>query len=170
MKLYLVRHGIAVDIGEQGIRRDFDRPLSAEGRKKTAVAALGLAALKVKPDRLGTSPLVRARQTAGIFAGHLAPGLEIESCDALQPGGTVSGLVKWLRQGRGVAVMVFGHMPDLASLTAELIGAPANAGIEFKKAGVACVSFEKAPAPGAGTLEWLLQPGPLRNLAKSGRS
>jgi hypothetical protein len=38
--------------------------------------------------------------------------------------------------------------------------------LEFKKGAVARLKFPERAAPGAGSLEWLIQPGALRLLAK----
>lgn len=45
MHVYIVRHGIALDVGEQGVLTDAKRPLSEEGREKTRAAAEGFARL-----------------------------------------------------------------------------------------------------------------------------
>jgi hypothetical protein len=37
--------------------------------------------------------------------------------------------------------------------------------IGLEKGGVACISFDVTPAPGAGELRWLLTPEALRSLA-----
>ena len=38
-EVFLMRHGIAVHLGEQGIRRDGDRMLSQKGRERTRQVA-----------------------------------------------------------------------------------------------------------------------------------
>jgi len=40
--LYLMRHGIAADLGEGGIINDEDRPLTPEGRARMKQAAAGI--------------------------------------------------------------------------------------------------------------------------------
>ena len=71
MILYIVRHGIAVDRSDPNSPPDPERPLTARGIKKTRLAALGLAKFDIKPDPFITSPLIRAVQTAEIFAEAL---------------------------------------------------------------------------------------------------
>jgi phosphohistidine phosphatase len=65
MKLYFVRHGLAGQSGDY--LNDGERPLTEEGRAKTAKIAQRLGQLGVKFDLILTSPLVRAVQTAEIF-------------------------------------------------------------------------------------------------------
>jgi phosphohistidine phosphatase SixA len=49
MKLYLVRHGIAVPHGMAGMAED-ERPLTEEGIKKLNLSAPGLRSLGCTPD------------------------------------------------------------------------------------------------------------------------
>ena len=72
MMLYIVRHGIAVDIGTNGVTSDATRMLSEEGRRKTNEIGASLAVLGVTADIILTSPLVRAYETAEILNRHLA--------------------------------------------------------------------------------------------------
>ena len=119
--------------------------------------------------RIGTSPLVRARQTAEILADVLDAEKELESCEFLSPGSDVEALIRWLRDVRADSVMIVGHMPDLAHLASAMLAPKASLDIAFKKSGVCCVSFDGMPAAGAGRLEWLLQPKQLRGLDKRKR-
>ena len=162
MKLYLVRHGIALNVGEQGINRDHDRPLSDAGRDKTRRAARGMKALGHIPDVIGTSPLVRAEQTAQIFRDALEVEAEVAICDFMAPGGTVTELMTWLKEQSVESAMVVGHMPDLAWFTHSCIDESDRHDVHFKKAAVACVSFDGNPGVGRGRFEWLHPPRFLR--------
>ena len=71
-ELYLIRHGIAAERGKEW-PDDSKRPLTPEGISRLRKAARGLNALGVGFDQIVTSPLVRTRQTADIFAEEL-PG------------------------------------------------------------------------------------------------
>ena len=71
MIVYLLRHGIAVNLGEQGTARDEERMLAPEGARKTRLALAGLAALGCRPGTIYSSPLERAVETAApIAAAH----------------------------------------------------------------------------------------------------
>jgi phosphohistidine phosphatase len=162
--VYLVRHGIAADLGELGVDRDEDRMLNAEGRKKTQQVAAALRKLKCAPDRLYSSPLLRARQTAEIIGARLKPPRPVEIGEQLAPGVSVALSVKWLSNQPEDSWMLVGHAPDLPELAAALISRDGTAGVEMKKASVACITFIDHVKPGAGTLAWLLQPAHLRPL------
>ena len=74
LQLLLVRHGIAEDRSEG--RRDGLRALTPAGRRRTTEVLERVVALGLVADRLVSSPLVRARQTAEIaLSAGLAPGL-----------------------------------------------------------------------------------------------
>lgn len=164
MQLYLMRHGIALDVGQEGIQRDCDRTLSKEGRQKTAEVAEGLKAIGVQPARILHSPLVRARETARIVADILSPAPLLEECEWLQPGSPPASLAACLRAQTAEAIMTVGHLPDIADFASFLLSGRTNLDLQFKKAAVACVIFEEPLAPGRGCLEWLMQPAQLRRL------
>lgn len=164
MILYIVRHGIAVDRADPKAPAEPERPLTAEGMKKTRSAALGLRALGVKPDAFITSPYVRAAQTAEIFAEALGYSLEkIRSSDALKPSGNPTDFLKEVVHLRAKEIMCFGHAPHLDQLISLLAG---GRGVftELRKAGVAC--FERGASDGRWDLLWMLTPKILRRLSK----
>src|SRR5256885_16269061 len=71
MQLYVVRHGIAIDREDPKSPPDPERYLTEEGIEKTKGIAKAVAALHISPDALISSPYVRVRQTAEIFAAAL---------------------------------------------------------------------------------------------------
>ena len=165
MELYLVRHGIAEDTDPMGVRSDAERALTPEGVKKADEAARGLRALNVRPDRIGSSPMVRAKETADVLARVLCPKVTIEECAFLAEGAETEKAVDWLRESPVDSAMLVGHMPQIAELASELLGKGAQVRMVFKRSTVCCISFEGSPGPGKGRLEWLLQPRHLRRLA-----
>src|SRR5262249_8330961 len=66
-RVYLVRHAIAEERGPKW-PDDTLRPLTERGKRRFATGAAGFASLEEAPDRILTSPLVRAKQTAEIFS------------------------------------------------------------------------------------------------------
>ena len=163
MILYIVRHGIAIDRADPKAPPEAERPLTARGVQKTRSAALGLRALKLKPDALLTSPYVRAAQTAEIVAEALGFAPEkIRVSEALKPGADPAEIVKELSQLKVKEVMCFGHAPHVDRLIEHLAGARGGF-TELKKAGVACV--EHASGQSRWHLRWLVTPKILRELA-----
>jgi phosphohistidine phosphatase SixA len=117
LRVYLVRHGEAAP-GEP----DDLRSLTAAGR--TAASDLGrrLAAEGARPTVVLTSPLLRARETAGELAKALA--CEAEADERLAPGATAESVVATVA-GRGDEVVVVGHQPDCGRIAAALSGGSA---------------------------------------------
>jgi len=143
-ELLLFRHGIAAerakpsanasDDASADLKVDGERALTAVGRSRSRAVADQLLRLGLGADRLLSSPLVRARQTAEIaVAAGLASRLELDG--ALAPGGDPLPLVLSCRCPR---LMLVGHEPDLGQLACRLLGAPAGA-IQLKKAGLALI-------------------------------
>jgi phosphohistidine phosphatase len=156
MELYLLRHGIAADVGPKG-SGDAGRPLTEEGIARMREAAHGLQRLGLQLDMLLSSPLVRARQTAEIIGQAL--NIEPQLAAALAPGCGLAQLRDLLGQHRGAQrVMIVGHEPDFSELTGALTG---GSRVQFKKGGLARVDAVVAEQ-GAGVLAWLLAPRVLR--------
>ena len=66
LELYLIRHGIAAERGDE-YPDDSKRPLTNQGISRLRKEAKALAELGVEFDQILTSPLVRTRQTADIL-------------------------------------------------------------------------------------------------------
>jgi phosphohistidine phosphatase len=162
MMLYLTRHGIAQQREDPSITSDTERALTSKGIKRTQEVARGLLAIGCKPRIICTSPLRRALETAEILVKVLKPKAPMEVNDFLTPGATVAETVAWLKAQKTDSAMLVGHMPDLADIAAGLLCKESYIDIQFKKAGVCCISLNGAVAEGGGQLEWLLQPRQLR--------
>jgi phosphohistidine phosphatase len=158
VELYLIRHADAVPVGERGINNDEERPLTEKGEGQSEAAGKALMARGVVLDKLYTSPLVRARQTAEILLRTWAkPELILETCDELSPESKYRKLSKILLKSGAERIGLVGHMPHLGEFAGWLLGEK-SAQIEFAKAGVALVTCGELPMKGLGTLEWLVTP------------
>jgi phosphohistidine phosphatase len=165
MRLYLVRHGIAIDHDDPKCPSDPKRYLTPEGAKKARAAMRGLAALGATADAMFSSPYLRAAQTAEIAADVFGFSADkIEVTDALLPGAAPGALLKDLAKAGGDDVMCFGHAPHLDIFLAHCVGSR-SAITELRKAGVACLQMEKLSA-GGGVLVWLMSAKALRQLAE----
>jgi len=168
MDLLIVRHAIAGDRLEwsRSGQPDSERPVTAEGRKKMAAAARGLAAVLPHLDVLATSPYVRARQTAEILHAQYGEPAPTEVA-ALAHGGSPVELLEWLgREGKHDVVAIVGHEPDLGELIGRLLTGGSAPVVRLGKGGACLLSFTGAPGPGAAELAWVLTPKLLRRLAK----
>jgi phosphohistidine phosphatase len=161
--VYLVRHAIA---GERGPEYpdDAQRPVTKKGAARMRQGVRGLRSLAPGIELVLTSPLVRARDTAGLLAAGLAPEPDVLVLDALAPGCAPADVVRGLtrRPERGTVALV-GHEPDLGLLAAWLLGA--REPLVFKKGGIARIDFDGNPGEAAGRLIWLATPRMLRGLA-----
>jgi len=167
MDLYIVRHAIAVERGDPAFPGDDDRPLSPEGIHKFRLAARGLSELGLKLRRIVTSPLVRAKQTADILRDAIDDKVQMSTAKELRPETPFEETLAAINRFQDDAIAVVGHEPHLSGLTSFLlVGGGELAAIEFKKGAVARLVFPDRPAAGSATLEWLIQPGALRLLAK----
>jgi phosphohistidine phosphatase len=166
LALLIVRHAIAYERDRHRWRDDGARPLSPAGRRRARQAAAGLKEFSEPPDRLLTSPLIRARQTAQILT-DVAGWPLAEEAPELSPGAPALAVLTLLGKERNKLVAVVGHQPDLGQLlTACLLGDGGDLRIEMKKNAVACVSFKDSPRAGSATLEWLATPRMLRGLRR----
>jgi phosphohistidine phosphatase len=160
--IYLVRHGVAAEQGPE-FPNDDDRPLTSDGTERMRVQAVGLRELQVHPDRVLTSPLVRAAQTAEILASGLGCTAPLVTVDALRPGGRYEALLAALgRLGNDRSVVLVGHMPSIGEIAAALIGAKEP--LAFKKGATCCIQTGGLPPTGAGQLLWFVPPRALRAL------
>jgi phosphohistidine phosphatase len=163
LELYLIRHGVAAERGPS-YPDDAKRPLTSEGIAKLRREAKALVELDVDFDQIISSPLVRTKQTADVFAEVFPSHPPIATSDALAPEGTIADVVqeigKLRRKGR---IALVGHEPNIGELAARLIGAATPLG--FKKGAICRIDFEAPPPKGHGQLLWFLTPRILRKLA-----
>ena len=91
-ELYLVRHAIAAERGEDWPDDD-KRPLTEKGIARFKEGLQGLTWLDVAIDEIFTSPLVRAKQTADLLAAGIPgkPAVKLARC---------AGAGAWPRRGR----------------------------------------------------------------------
>lgn len=166
MDLYLIRHAIAVVRGDPAYPWDDDRPLTPEGIHKFRLAARGLDNLEGRPERILSSPLLRARQTAEILRDAMQPHLEIECSPHLKPDAEFGATLRAVAALAAKSVAVVGHEPHLSGFASYLLCGPGHtASLVMRKGAVALIRFPGEAAPGLGFLEWLLQPGTLRRIA-----
>jgi phosphohistidine phosphatase len=166
-ELYILRHGIAVAHGTHGVAED-DRPLTAKGEQRMKQIGRCLAAIGLEPERIITSPLPRAHQTAQIVAQELHQVERLEIAKALTASEDARSIADWLSARSESRLLLVGHNPALSDLVSLLLtGEVGTLSCDLKKGGIAALFH----APEAGTgygLGWLATPGLMRRL--SGKS
>jgi phosphohistidine phosphatase len=141
MRLYIMRHGPAEESSPSG--RDYDRPLSEPGRTRTNAVAHELARRGERPQKIFSSPLVRARQTADIVARVL--GIAVEIRDELAPSEAAPDIVREINDAALERVLLVGHAPDVSILVADLIGSRGHAP-GFEPAMVVAIDVTSGPS------------------------
>ena len=157
MVLYLVRHGIAgpPSLGQS----DAARTLTTDGIRQLEQQAGALLRARIRVDRLVSSPLVRARQTAELLAPALNATPEVDTL--LKPGCTFDEAAELVaRRPEAAQVMFVGHQPDLGRLVHTLTGS--NAKI---RTGTMAVIDVQALRPSGGILLGLYEPEVMARLA-----
>jgi len=162
MEIYILRHGIAVERGTPGYKRDGDRPLTDEGVEKMRQIAKAMREMDLQFDVIFSSPYVRAKATADIVAETL--GENVTLTDSLPPEADPAELIDEINDGKPQRVLLVGHEPDLSALISTLICGKRNADIELKKGGLAKLTAETLTYGKCATLNWLLTPKQLRQM------
>ena len=161
-ELYLIRHGLAEDHGPNW-PDDSKRPLTESGITRLRKSARGLRHLDVAFDIILTSPLVRTKQTAEVFAGVSDPTPSIVVVEALAPGGAQAAVLGELeKHAKKSRIAIVGHEPSIGELASRLIGL--RHAIAFKKGAVCRIDVEALPPVSPGALRWLLTPRVLRSI------
>jgi phosphohistidine phosphatase len=144
MRLYIVRHGIAVPHGTPGVAED-ERPLIKDGIRKMKAAAAGLRTIKCIPELILSSPLPRARQTADIVLHALGKDIPLEETASLAPSGSRPDFYAELQKRRKAGtVMIVGHQPSLGEIAGEIAFGSAERYLELKKRAEPVPSKSKA--------------------------
>ncbi|HLJ76254.1 MAG TPA: phosphohistidine phosphatase SixA [Acidobacteriaceae bacterium] len=158
MNLYILRHASA------GTRRknpviDVKRPLDKDGKQQSILVGTYLSALNVQFDRVVSSPLKRALQTASLVANETGYDAKIEISDALTPEATLQKFQDLVRNlSKFENVLVVGHNPNLPIFLSSLIAPSGRISIRLRKGAIARVDCTRLP----GILHWLVDPRILR--------
>jgi phosphohistidine phosphatase len=160
--LTLLRHTKSVQDPAYPIDRE--RPLAARGRDDAPLIGRQMARAGVAPQLIVTSPALRARETAQLFARAAAYGGDIPVAELIYLG-TAEDLLDVVRAlpDEVEHAMIVGHNPGLEDLSALLIGvAPGGAGLRLPTGGTAhfelsVLEWSQTEA-GRGLLLWLANP------------
>lgn len=161
IRIYLVRHAIALDHADRGALPDDDRPLTAKGRHRFRRLARAFARLGEPPQFLFTSPLARAVQTAEILASALEQD-EVGVLEELRPGGAIGKLLAEV--GRRVkdeqSVALVGHDPQMTQLVVALaaLSREEAALVEFRKGAIVRIDVAELPSARPTQPRWWMKP------------
>lgn len=166
MKVYFLRHGIAVE-PETWQGSDFDRPLTPEGEERMEREAIAIDDLSLGLDCIVTSPLLRAKQTAAAVAERLDMRSKVVEDPRLAGGFNLSQFAAIVASHAGAnAFMLVGHEPAMSAVIGAAIG---GASVELKKAALAAIDVPDPASSPKGTLLSLIPPKLLVGLGKRRR-
>jgi phosphohistidine phosphatase len=164
MNIYLIRHAIAEE--EAPEKEDSQRELTEKGAKKMRQIAKGLRKLGVELDVVLTSPYLRAKQTADILNDVFKIKQEVAVTDQLAPMGDPDLLIAEINEKYSVdSIALVGHEPYLSALVSLLAAQAAPVEMTFKKGGVCRLAADDLHHTRRATIEWLLTPGVLVEIA-----
>lgn len=156
MDIYIIRHGIAADLDNEIVEESF-RYLTIHGRNHCRIVAQRLKDMKINFDAVFSSPLVRAVQTAEVFASVLKYDKEIKTAIELIGGSSFSRFRQLInRHSHNESIAIFGHAPDVNSFTLNLIkdNPVKDLQLNFKNSSVCKINYD--PSSGNGRFEWFL--------------
>jgi phosphohistidine phosphatase len=160
MNIFLLRHGIAHVLGEDGSKTDAERTLTEDGRSKIRSVARALRTMNVKLDAVASSPLPRAAETAEIVAEALRIRHLLTLEGALSLGAAPEDYCRLLaRRGREESILLVGHEPDLSRTVGFLLwGGSDGWRVAFKKGALCHIENDGNGWRGNGVLRSFLTP------------
>jgi len=158
LELLLMRH--AKSDWDAAFEADRDRPLNQRGRSAAETMGLAIASADKVPDRVVTSPAVRAVTTAELAISAGGWQTECEVDEAIYSDGPDGVIEAVRRHGRGTKrLMVVGHQPTMSTVVSRLIG---GGSVRFPTAAIAglllTVGDGDAIAGSHAELQFLLTP------------
>ena len=138
MRVYLVRHGKAA---REGYATDEARPLTKRGRGDAERIAAQVARAQIEIQQIRHSGVLRAQQTADIFAQAIRPTGGVVRVPGLLWDDPVEAWVQAL-PAESAPVMLVGHNPFMEELASLLLtGSPDGVPVHFTTSGTACLEY-----------------------------
>lgn len=135
---------------------DDDRPLTPDGERRVRLVARAMKRMKVKFDKVATSPLPRAQRSAEILAEVYNKLDRLENFEELRPDRSAPSVAEWVRSRGEARLVVVGHNPWISLLLGELTLGPNHPPLaDLRKAGIAAM---KADPDGRFEIDWLARP------------
>jgi len=164
VNVFFLRHG------EAGRRvaipsKDMERSLTETGKEEIEKIARSLENMDLEFDKIATSPLARAHETAEIVARIQKKSGKVELWDELRPEGNRLDLFRRLSKMRQDAdVLLVGHEPQLSNAIGEIISGNLASRIVIKKGGLARIEITSFSPKPSGELRLLLTPRQLKKM------
>ncbi|MDZ4711276.1 MAG: phosphohistidine phosphatase SixA [bacterium] len=151
MKIFLIRHAEAIDLETDSSMDDEDRFITSKGRITTIEVAEILKDEFKKLDRIFTSPLIRAVQTAEIFAVKLRFRNEVEVINEMKNESPTASLQELISIDPDLtSIALVGHEPKMGMLVKIFSGKDDLP--EFSKSSICLIDFDVTE--GKGKFVW----------------
>ncbi len=141
--------------------KDEDRALAPEGRNEVIDIADYCFGVQghPKPQKIFSSPYLRAKESAEMIQGFLACEKGLEIVPAFRSGASFPSMAEALAQKAGglAACAVVGHVPDLESFAFGLLDGKLEE-IHLKTGGIIAVEISRLQDPFSGKLLFSINP------------
>ena len=158
MEIYIIRHGVAAELDNEVVEEGY-RYLTLPGRNHCKIVSQKLKDMKIEFDIILSSPLIRAVQTAEVFASALKYPGEIRTVIELIGVNSFDRFLQLLkRYSHHNNIAVFGHAPDVNTFTLNLIkdNPVKDLQINFKNLSVCRIDYDFKND--SGKFVWCLNP------------
>ncbi|MEO8210384.1 MAG: phosphohistidine phosphatase SixA [bacterium] len=147
MKIFLIRHAEAIDNETDTVKDDEYRFITPNGRSVTREIAKTLKQELKDLDKIYTSPLIRAVQTAEIIATILKFKNEVELVNELKNESSTASLQQLINNNPSLnSLALVGHEPKISNLVK--IFSDKKDLTEFRKSSVCLIDFDLARQEG----------------------
>jgi phosphohistidine phosphatase len=145
MKLYVLRHGLALNLSEANVSSDFERPLAEIGRTDIRAMARYLHKQGAAIEIILSSPMKRALQTAEEAAKILQPKSGAIVFDPLSNRIAGSALYRAIQEKAPKAseLLAVGHQPQLGEMVEHLLGTA----VEIRPGGLVALEITDTAKP-----------------------
>jgi len=148
MKLFLIRHGEAIDYETESAKTDSLRFLTPKGRKTSREVFKKIKEELRGLDIIFTSPLIRAVQTAEILANIIRFENDVEiAAELIIPSSPEKVLELIKRNSKNESIALVGHEPMLGEVVS-YISDKKNLNFSIKKSGICLIDFDSKKETG----------------------
>ena len=156
MDIYIARHGVAAELDNEIVEEGY-RYLTIAGRNHCKIVATKLRDMNTEFEQIISSPLIRAVQTAEVFASVIKYNGEIKTAIELVGGVSFSRFMQLIhRNSHYKSVALFGHAPDVYTFALNLAknNDIKELRINFHNSSVCKINYDTKKEEGA--FEWFL--------------
>lgn len=157
MKIFIIRHAEAISYETETVQSDEYRFVTSNGRIISGKVAKHLKDKFSDLEKIFTSPLTRAVQTAEIFAVRAKFKGDVEPVNEMKNESTTASLQEMIKNNSQMtSIALVGHEPKLGVLVKAFCGLK-ELKFEFGKSGVCLVDYDIDKQE--GKLIWYFDPG-----------